>query len=113
MSRCTCIGWWQQEGYGRQPMHQLQIFFQQSLVTGSGVDMIAPFTLSGNLRLDATVEFVKQYTGRHTVLYVGQYDGEGTFYGTWDIDGCRGQWSIKVVQPERSDSADELYDEVK
>lgn len=112
MSRCKCIGWWQQEGYGRQPMHQLQISFQQSQIAGSGVDMIAPFTLTGNLRSDGTVEFVKQYTGRHTVLYVGQYDGEGTFYGTWDIDGYRGQWSIKVIQSDTYGSVEGVYDEV-
>ncbi len=111
MSRCKCIGWWQQEGYGRQPMHQLQIEFRQSKIEGCGVDMIAPFTLSGSLRSDGAVEIVKQYTGRHTVLYAGQYDGEGTFHGTWDIDGHRGQWSIKVVAPEQPD--EEHFDEIQ
>jgi hypothetical protein len=112
MSRCKCIGWWQQEGYGRQPMHQLHIAFQQSQIVGSGVDMIAPFTLTGNLRSDGVVEIVKQYTGRHTVLYVGQYDGEGTLYGDWDIDGYRGLWSIKLLQLDQADSEREEYDEV-
>ncbi len=95
-------------------MHQLQIAFQQTHITGSGVDMIAPFMLTGSLRTGGTVEFVKQYTDRHTVLYVGQYDGEGTFYGTWDIEGHRGQWSIKVIEPDRrpSDTLEEVYDEV-
>ncbi|MEZ6149344.1 MAG: hypothetical protein R3C09_04410 [Pirellulaceae bacterium] len=64
------------------------------------------------MRSDGTVEFVKQYTGRHTVLYVGQYDGEGTFYGTWDIDGYRGQWSIKVIQSDAHGSVEGVYDEV-
>lgn len=99
MSRYECIGWWQQARYGRQPMHQLQIHFHQSRIEGSGIDLIAPFTLSGNLRSDGAVEIVKQYAARHTVLYVGQYDGEGTLYGTWDIDGHQGQWSIKLVRP--------------
>ena len=100
MSRCECIGWWQQEGYGRQPMHQLRIRFQHSQIEGSGIDLIAPFTLTGKMRPDGAVEIVKQYTARHTVLYVGQYDGEGTLYGTWDIDGHQGQWSIKLLRPE-------------
>ena len=112
MSRCKCIGWWQQEGYGRQPMHQLQIAFQGSHIEGSGVDLIAPFTLTGNLRSDGAVEIVKQYSGRHTVLYVGQYDGEGTLYGDWDIDGYRGLWSIKLLQLDPVDADREEYDEV-
>ncbi len=91
-------------------MDDLRIEFDHSRVVGSGTDMIAPFTLTGKLRPDGTVEIVKQYVGRHTVLYVGQYDGEGTFHGTWDIEGYRGQWSIKVVAPEQQ--AEEWFDEV-
>jgi len=103
MSQCKCIGWWQQTGFGQQPMEELLIEFTESRVVGSGVDLIAPFTLSGKLRPDGAVEFVKQYIGRHAVLYVGHYDGEGTFHGTWDIDGFRGQWSIKVIGPTAGD----------
>ena len=110
MSQCKCIGWWQQTGYGRQPMHDLRIEFDNSRVVGSGTDMIAPFTLSGKLRPDGAVEIVKQYLGRHTVLYVGQYDGEGTFHGTWDIEGYQGSWSIKVVAPEQGD--EQTFDEI-
>ena len=113
MSRCECIGWWQQQGYGRQPMHQLVVHFQESKIAGRGYDLIAPFTLRGELRDDGTVEIVKQYAARHTVLYVGQYDGEGTFYGTWDIDGHQGQWSIKVVRPEgQAEIQDQRIDDV-
>ena len=90
-------------------MHQLQIAFQGSHIEGSGVDLIAPFTLTGNLRSDGAVEIVKQYSGRHTVLYVGQYDGEGTLYGDWDIDGYRGLWSIKLLQLDPTDSDREEY----
>lgn len=93
-------------------MHQLQIDFRQSQIAGSGTDMIAPFTLAGKLRPDGAVEIVKQYSGRHSVLYVGQYDGEGTFYGTWDIEGYRGQWSIRVLRPEREDKSSDSYDEI-
>lgn len=100
MSRCECIGWWQQKEFGRQPMHQLVIYFQHSQIEGSGIDLIAPFTLRGTVRPDGAVEILKQYAAHHTVLYVGQYDGEGTFYGTWDIDGHQGQWSIKIIRSE-------------
>jgi hypothetical protein len=91
-------------------MHDLQLEFSASAIVGSGHDMIAPFRLSGRLRADGTVEIVKQYVDRHTVFYVGQYDGEGTFHGTWDINGYQGLWSIKVVGLTESD-ADE-HDEI-
>lgn len=113
MSRCECIGWWQQKAFGRQPMHQLVIYFQQSQIQGSGIDLIAPFTLSGAVRPDGAVEIVKLYAARHSVLYVGQYDGEGTFYGTWDIDGHQGQWSIKIIRSEgQSEIQDQKIDDV-
>ena len=91
MSQCECIGWWQQEGYGRQPMRNLSISFEGSKVAGSGIDIIAPFTFTGSFRNDGAVEIIKKYAGRHNVLYVGQYDGEGTFNGNCDIEGYRGQ----------------------
>ncbi len=108
MSVCKCIGWWQQSGFGRQPMHDLQIRFADSQIGGQGIDLIAPFTLAGSVRPDGSVEMVKRYLGRHSVLYVGQYDGEGTLYGDWDIDGYRGKWSIKLVRP-----ADHTTDEIR
>lgn len=68
-------------------------------VVGSGSDIIAPFTLSGKIRADGTLELIKHYERRHSVLYVGRYDGEGTLSGTWDISGYQGQWSIRFVKP--------------
>ena len=91
-------------------MHELRLDFDDSHVVGSGVDIIAPFELKGRLRTDGTVEMVKHYLDRHTVLYVGEYDGEGTFHGTWDIDGHQGQWSIKVLGLEAA--ADEPVQEI-
>jgi len=91
-------------------MRDLQLKFSASTILGSGHDMIAPFRLSGRMRADGAVEIVKQYVDRHTVLYVGRYDGEGTFHGTWDINGYQGLWSIKVVGLAQSDAAE--FDEI-
>lgn len=91
-------------------MRDLTLNFEGSTITGRGVDITAPFTFTGSFRYDGAVEIIKKYLGRHNVLYVGQYDGEGTFYGTWDIQGYCGQWSIKVVRPHGSA---EDFDEVQ
>ncbi|MCA9132325.1 MAG: hypothetical protein KDA45_04195 [Planctomycetales bacterium] len=100
MKTCECLGWWQQEGWGRQPMRELQLGFSGHCIEGHGVDVVAPFSLTGLLRPDGTVQIVKQYLGRHTVQYVGHYDGEGTLFGQWGIGGCRGDWSIKLLRPQ-------------
>ena len=44
------------------------------------------FTFSGTYDLTTgEVRMVKQYVGKHMVLYVGQPDGEGSIAGTWSI----------------------------
>ncbi|MFK7737766.1 MAG: hypothetical protein AB8B50_17160 [Pirellulaceae bacterium] len=96
MSQCACSGWWQQTGFGRQMVSELKLSFQGQKLSGTGVDVIAPFDLNGTLGPDGTVEILKQYEHRHSVVYVGQYDGEGTLYGTWAIGGDRGEWSIHL-----------------
>src|SRR5947207_8154485 len=44
---CRCDGWWEEQGYGRQPMENLRISFGQGRLQGSGSDIVGPFTLSG------------------------------------------------------------------
>lgn len=100
----NCIGWWQQAGYGRQPMKELLLSIEGGRIIGRGVDIVAPFQMTGKVREDGAVEIVKQYEKRHTVLYVGQYDGEGTLYGDWDISGYQGEWSIKLLRPASTNS---------
>jgi hypothetical protein len=95
-----CIGWWEQRGLGRQSMSNLVLDFQGASITGQGRDVIAPFELSGKLRPDGSVEILKQYRYRHSVLYVGNYDGEGTLSGSWDIGGHQGAWSIRLLKSQ-------------
>lgn len=91
-----CSGWWQQNGYGRQPMNDLKIDFRGPTIYGEGKDVIAAFTMVGKFRQDGSVEILKQYQNRHSVLYVGIYDGEGNMRGKWDISGYQGEWSIRM-----------------
>src|SRR5947209_1060263 len=95
-------GFWQQEGYGRQPMQEFQLDFAGGAVHGRGIDVIGPFTIRGQCEADGTIAFVKQYLAKHAVIYRGQPDGEGSILGTWNIaDGVFGA-SLKgpfLMQP--------------
>ncbi len=105
-----CNGWWEQRGYGRQQMSELVLDFRGPTILGQGRDIIAPFTLMGKVREDGGVEILKQYSNRHCVLYVGNYDGEGTMNGRWDISGFQGEWSIRLLKSESSADDDDIQD---
>ena len=96
MSRVNCEGWWEQPGYGRQPMERLQLSFDEQEVSGSGFDIVGLFEFSGRIE-NGNVALVKKYLDKHCVDYVGTIDGEGTLHGTWHIDGWQGPWLIKIV----------------
>jgi hypothetical protein len=97
-SRCAtmlrCEGWWEETGYGRQPMLDLKIGFSDGQIAGLGRDIIGSFTFSGSLSEAGQVGMVKQYIGKHRVAYIGSYDGEGTMWGHWQIGIDTGRWLI-------------------
>ena len=96
MSRVVCEGWWEQEGFGRQPMERLQLSFDEGQVSGSGTDIVGPFHFTG--RLDGgNALLLKQYVGRHHVDYLGTFDGEGTLSGNWRIGQYEGSWMIRTI----------------
>lgn len=105
-----CSGWWQQRGFGRQPMNELVLNFRGPSIIGHGRDVIAPFSMAGKVRPDGSVEILKQYRDRHSVLYVGTYDGEGLLNGRWDIGGYQGEWSIKLLKPTQASSDDDIQE---
>ncbi len=79
-------GFWVQEQWGRQAMTPFTLNFADGRVTGKGRDVIGRFTFSGEYdETTGAVRMVKQYIGKHRVLYVGQPDGEGSIQGTWSI----------------------------
>jgi hypothetical protein len=82
-------GYWEQTGWGRQPMRDLVLHFAEGRVQGQGVDVIGRFTFRGQYDDAGSVTLVKHYVGMHRVQYQGRYDGEGTIFGEWFI---RGLW---------------------
>lgn len=98
-----CEGWWEQRGLGRQPMQELTMQFAGGRVSGSGHDVVGVFTFAGTINPQGQVAMVKQYLGRHTVDYVGTYDGEGLLQGEWSVGSFhRGPWLIWIKKSSSS-----------
>jgi hypothetical protein len=76
--------------------------FAAGRVTGEGRDVVGPFTFSGEYdEATGEVRMVKQYLGRHRVLYVGRPDGEGCVQGTWSIGAHdTGSFLLRPVVPK-------------
>ena len=71
------------------------------MVAGGTIPAAGRFILMGT----ATSPLVKQYLGKHQVLYVGRPDGEGSILGTWSIgEHCTGPFLLRpVVAKPRGD----------
>jgi hypothetical protein len=89
-------GWWEQRPtWGRQTMKELILYFDAGTIEGSGQDVIGKFTFTGTYDTVGRVRMIKQYIGRHQVLYEGNYDGEGTITGQWSIGALwRGPFAL-------------------
>jgi hypothetical protein len=103
-------GWWEQRGYGRQEMRDLDFAIDsEGQVSGRGHDCVGLFTFTGSVAPE--VVLVKQYVGQHAVLYVGTNTGEGIF-GTWQIPHaplCPGITAGRfALYPAKEGSADVL-----
>ncbi len=92
-------GFWEQAGYGRQAMTPFYLTFAAGHVTGEGKDIISRFLFRGTVdAATGRVRMVKQYVGRHAVLYEGGPDGEGCILGTWRIgDDWTGPFLMRPV----------------
>lgn len=99
-------GYWEQFGYGRQPMTQFTLHFVDGQISGAGRDILGPFTFAGTYAPDGVIKMVKHYLGKHQVFYTGTYDGEGTIFGQWMVSpGNAGPFAL---QPERPSSIADL-----
>jgi hypothetical protein len=79
-------GFWVQSHLGRQAMTPFTLRFEAGCITGEGRDVVGRFTFSGEYdETTGEVRMLKQYIGKHRVLYVGRPDGEGSIQGTWSI----------------------------
>jgi len=62
----------------------IELLFENSNVSGTGVDDVAPFTWKGKYQLDIfKIEMIKTYS-THQVYYFGDIDENG-IWGTWKI----------------------------
>ncbi|HZY91123.1 MAG TPA: hypothetical protein VFE78_40240 [Gemmataceae bacterium] len=93
-------GFWDQSANGRQEMRGLTLRFVGGTVEGKGRDMVGRFTFRGRYDDQGHVTMVKQYVGRHQVIYEGRYDGEGTIFGQWSIDDMG--WGKFALSPVRA-----------
>jgi hypothetical protein len=66
-------------------MGPLVLRFHGGVIEGEGRDIVGPFTFEGEYDPHGAIRMVKQYLGRHQVIYQGTYDGEGTIFGQWRI----------------------------
>jgi hypothetical protein len=100
-------GYWEAVGWGRQLMDNLVLRFAAETVSGEGTDVLSPFTFHGSCDAHGNVTLVKQYRGRHrhTVQYVGRYDGEGTIFGRWHIGASSGPFALS---PARNQAAADM-----
>ena len=99
-------GFWFQESHGKQSMKAFVLRFSRGQIAGEGRDVIGRFTFSGANDVDnGEVVLMKQYVGKHRVLYRGKPDGEGCIAGTWSIgDNWKGPFLMKpVVRRPRGD----------
>ena len=105
MTQLKCSGWWEQEGYGRQPMSDLVLSFSDGKLSGAGFDMVGEFAFRGTLT-DDRIYLFKQYLGKHHIEYHGHSIGEGLYTGDWTCFGhVGGQWLIRIER-----TADRVHD---
>lgn len=99
-------GYWEQRGWGRQPMHDVVLAIREGVVAGQGRDCVGRFTFQGTWDSQGVVSMMKQYVRKHQVLYQGQYDGEGTIFGHWSIALFdSGEFMLSLV-PDRAACAE-------
>ena len=77
-------------------------------VLGRGEDNVGSFVIDGRIASNGTVEFQKQYIGKHVVHYKGHLNYL-EMEGTWAIPQFNMQDAFKltrVLQPEENESSD-------
>src|SRR5438132_1059013 len=79
-------------GSRRHPT-SLTITFVDGTMTGSGADVVGPFTVHGAYSTDdGKCHWVKHYLGKHDVLYSGYNEGKG-IWGLWEVPNpLRVEW---------------------
>ncbi|PNY36337.1 hypothetical protein C2E31_13475 [Rhodopirellula baltica] len=108
MAQFHCSGWWEQDGYGRQPMSDFQLSFTNGRIFGSGTDMVGDFEMEGVLE-EGKIYLRKQYIGKHEIEYHGISVGEGGYTGIWSGLGYPGgKWFIGVIRSASASDVQEI-----
>lgn len=68
----------------RRHRMDLRLEITTGRISGTGIDPVGRFVISGRVHEDRRVNWVKTYLGRHDVLYEGFADHNG-IWGTWEI----------------------------
>ena len=93
-------------------MDEFQLSFTNGEVRGRGIDIIGPFTFRGEYdTAGGSIGLVKQYVGKHAVIYRGEPDGEGSIFGTWSVENDVFGITFKgpfLMQPAREKRTNEL-----
>jgi hypothetical protein len=64
---------------------ELQLSFQNGVLSGEGRDLIGPFIMRGRYQVeDGQCWWSKRYLGKHDVAYKGYNEGKG-IWGLWEI----------------------------
>jgi len=78
------IGFYCYNHIANQHKMVVDLHFSQSIITGSGVDDVSPFTWTGTYDIDLFKAEMTKHYATHTVLYKGDIDENG-IWGTWEI----------------------------
>ena len=90
-------GWWQSGDAAREPLTEIQLFFYETDFSGSGIDSRGVFQLSGTWLQAGRVAIRKLNFGPFPEdNLIGEYDGEGTMWGTWTSAEGSGSWLIRI-----------------
>jgi hypothetical protein len=94
---------------GRHTM-DLELTCQNGVLAGDGQDRVGPFTIEGNYDVaTGQCDWIKQYTGKHSVAYRGVNDGHG-IWGVWEIRLLGGLYQDRGgfhIWPEGTDVSEE------
>lgn len=97
-------GFWEQPGFGRQFMENMTLEFESGRIRGRGRDVVGLFTFQGEYTAEGIISLVKQYVGKHYVLYTGSYDGEGVIFGQWHVsENQSGPFAFQHQQEETTE----------
>ena len=93
-------GWWQCGDGDRIPLTEIELYFCDGDFSGSGIDSRDSrgfFFLHGTWLEGGRVAIRKEpLVPAPLENLVGEYDGEGTMWGTWTSDEGAGAWLIRV-----------------